>query len=179
MPRHTAPRVTAVVLNRLYQTALSLEDAVQHIAEGALPAAPRGGAAAGAGPPVPGPQQPNPQHQPQQDEEMADGQQQQQQDGDEQQQHQPQQQQQQQQHVRVTIALAQPGDSRAYRHHLLQRTVVAVPPDAPGLRGQPLRLSQRSTQQQVSGGGAGGGEGWERMTTLGAVVGRGVACMAA
>ena len=97
---HTPPRVTAVVLNRLYPQLFSLEDAVLHIAASAGPDA--GGAAAVAG------------------------------------------------GVRTALPrLVLPGDPRAFSYNFLQRTVVAVPPDAPRLQGQQLRLSQRSTQEQV------------------------------
>jgi hypothetical protein len=47
------------------------------------------------------------------------------------------------------LALALPGDPRAFSQHFLRRTVVAVSRDAPRLQGQQLRLSQRSTQEQV------------------------------
>jgi hypothetical protein len=137
--RHTAPQVTAVVLNRVYNQPLSVADAVLHVAAGAgVLAAPQtpppppaagpadGQAAGGENAPGSGaPEGPAA---------TSDGQQQQQQ-------------QQQQQPPQITLVL--PGDPRAYRLQLLRRTVVAIPPDAPKLVGQQLRLSQRSTQEQV------------------------------
>ena len=91
---HTRPRVTAVVLDRLYPQTFSLADALAHLAAGAAPA----GQAQPSSPP---------------------------------------------------LQLVRPGDSAAYLR-LLRRATVAVPPDAPRLQTQgPLRLSQRSLQEQV------------------------------
>jgi hypothetical protein len=48
-------------------------------------------------------------------------------------------------------ALEQPGDPPEYTDQLLSRTIVWIPPTAPPLPLQQLRLSQRFTQEQVDG----------------------------
>lgn len=47
--------------------------------------------------------------------------------------------------------LQQPGDAPEYTDQLLGRTIVWIPPSAPPLPLQQLRLSQRFTQEQVPG----------------------------
>jgi hypothetical protein len=49
----------------------------------------------------------------------------------------------------IMARLEQPGDSRSFSHHLLTRTVICLPPSKACV-GPLARMSQRSSQDQVS-----------------------------
>jgi hypothetical protein len=138
---HTPPRVTAVVLNRLYGQTHSLEEALQQLAAGSRPPAPCGPEPLGSdsrrqAPPAPEPPASGPRQQPSGPAVPEPpptgvpppG-----------------------LHQSAWLAPARPGDPGAYRR-LLRDAVVAVSPDAPPLEGLQLRLSQRSTQEQARAG---------------------------
>lgn len=121
------PRLTAVVLSRLYAQPLPLADALQLLASG--PDGGGGGCSNSSTPPA----APGEAHADQQALSQV------------------------QRAPLPPLALALPGDGAAYLEGLLRGTVAAVPPDAPRLDREALRLSQRSTQEQARGAEGGWG----------------------